>query len=68
MVIADGPSTDMGEIALGKNVTVAFIIISYNKLRRCCSLFYSEFKANCLHERSVAGGTLMQLFFVLRTP
>lgn len=25
MVIADGPSTDMGEIALGKNVTVAFM-------------------------------------------
>ena len=25
MVIADGPSTDMGEMALGKNVTVAFM-------------------------------------------
>ncbi|HHW69104.1 MAG TPA: DNA-directed RNA polymerase subunit beta [Tenericutes bacterium] len=28
MVIADGPSTDMGEMALGKNVTVAFM--NYN--------------------------------------
>ena len=28
MVIADGPSTDMGELALGRNVTVAFM--NYN--------------------------------------
>ena len=25
MIIADGPSTDQGEMALGKNVTVAFV-------------------------------------------
>ena len=31
-VIADGPSTDMGELALGKNVVVAFTV-SYTHLR-----------------------------------
>ena len=29
-IIADGPSTKIGELALGKNVTVAFMPWSYN--------------------------------------
>ena len=29
-IIADGPATKLGELALGKNVTVAFMLQGYN--------------------------------------
>ena len=32
-IIADGPSTDKGELALGKNVVVAFT--TFNGYNRC---------------------------------
>jgi len=38
-IIADGPSTDLGELALGRNVLVAFIAVEWLQLRkiRSCS-------------------------------
>ena len=42
-VIADGPSTDIGELALGKNVVVAFMPWKWLQLRR----LHSDFRAYC---------------------
>ena len=34
-VLADGPSTDLGELALGQNIRVAFMLERYNFETQC---------------------------------
>ncbi|STU81141.1 DNA-directed RNA polymerase subunit beta [Klebsiella pneumoniae] len=42
-VLADGPSTDLGELALGQNMRVAFIAVERLQLRR----LHPRFRACC---------------------